>query len=109
VRRTLTISVLLLVLGGCASDIEMMNNQLNPSEQQRIAQARGLNDYQLCFYYFDNQTGSWRSKERRYKSYVPVVDEVDRRNLDCSQFPEFSKKEEWKRQWIKDFEAEVQK
>tara|TARA_B100000780_G_scaffold262271_1_gene215280 strand:- start:42 stop:368 length:327 start_codon:yes stop_codon:yes gene_type:complete len=102
---------LLLLFGivGCAGDIEMLNNDLNPSAQQRAAEVRGFNDYKLCFYYFDNQFGGWRSKEYRYKLYVPVVDEVDKRNLDCSQFPEFSKKEEWKRQWIKDYESALNK
>lgn len=98
--------LLLFVIVGCATDIEMFKNELNPSEQQRIAKAEGLNDYQLCFYYFDTAAASWRSKERRYESYVPIVNEIERRNLDCKQFPEFVDKEEWKKQWIKDFESE---
>ena len=98
--------LLLFGIVGCASDIEMLKSAWNPSEQREIAEAKGYDDYQLCFMYFDREYASWRSKEIRYKTYVPIVNEVDRRNLDCKQFPEFEDKEEWKRQWIKDFESE---
>ena len=103
------ILALLLLFGivGCANDIEMLKSGFNPSEQQKIAVTKGYDDYQVCFIYFDRVGASWRSKEVRYKSYVIIVNEIDRRNLDCKQFPEFEDKEEWKRQWIKDFESEA--
>ena len=102
-KKILALSLLFGIVG-CASDIELLRNEINPSQQQRIAIAQGLNDYQLCVSYFDEVAGSLRSKEHRYKIYVPIINEVNRRSLDCSQFPEFSGKDGWKEQWIKDYE-----
>ena len=95
-----TLALVLLVFGivGCATA---------PSVEQRQAKAKGFDDYKLCFHYFDRKGGSWRSKDHRYQMYIPIVQEIDSRNLDCRLFPEFASEKEWKREWIKEYEEQI--
>ena len=102
--KHLTITLLtLLVLGGCAG----FNEAVNPSIEIQTARIQGHDDYTLCFLYFDTWGGSGRSDEFRYPGYVATVNEVDKRELNCRKFPELSKKKDFMREWIKEYEKQL--
>ena len=76
------------------------------SPQGRDAIYRGMDDYTLCTQYYSKLSGGARSQEFRYQNYKSIVDEVDRRELDCRYFPEFKNREVFIRKRIRLFEEE---
>tara|TARA_B110000444_G_C18600420_1_gene482794 strand:+ start:25 stop:321 length:297 start_codon:yes stop_codon:yes gene_type:complete len=94
--KHLTITLLtLLVLGGCISN------------QGRISILEAESDFSVCIQYFQPKLfGSARSQEWRYDHYKSIVNEIDKRNLDCKKFPDFDKKTSYFRERIEKFETE---
>ena len=64
-------------------------------------------DFAMCSMYFQPKLfGAARSQEWRYNIYKMVVNEIDKRNLDCYRFPDFENKKSYFRDRIKKFESE---
>ena len=101
-KKLLLISV--LIISGCAE----YNDFANPSPVIIESRISRTDDFNLCDRYL-GAYASLRSKEFNYRNLKPVVDEVKRRNLDCNSFPEFSKKEPWLEDWIKEYEESLEK
>ena len=72
----------------------------------QTAQIQGFDDYTLCSLYFDSWIGGGRSDEFNYPGRVATVNEVDKRELNCRKFPELSKKKDFMREWIKEYEKQ---
>jgi hypothetical protein len=100
-----TLALVLIVLGfvGCAG----LDELVNPSTEIRTARIQGYNDYKLCQLYFDTFTGSGRSDEFRYPGYVEIIKEVEVREINCRKFPELSKKKDFIREWVKEYEKRI--
>jgi len=84
----------LLSFGGCVSD------------QGLVSIYESQSGYTLCGIYFTKYYGSARSKQYRYDFYKLIVNEIDRRGLDCRSFPDFDHKEDFMRDRIEKFEKD---
>ena len=65
-----------------------------PASQWQNADDRGL-----CFTYYSN-FGSARDNDFKLMNYTRIINEIDRRNLNCRAFSEFSSKKDWMRNWV---------
>ncbi len=87
----------LVLLGGCAT----------PSEERLKAFYKtSINDYELCKMYFRTWQGAARNQEYRYKEYKRIVGEKERRELDCTIFPELTGKRPYMEERIKLYEEQ---
>ena len=84
----------LLSFGGCVSD------------QGLISLTESHSGYLLCSMYFSKAALAGRSKQIRYEHYKRIVNELDRRGLDCRSFPDFDHKEDFIRDRIEKFEKD---
>ena len=82
---------LLLLFGivGCTS------TTFNPP----ASQWQNTDDRGLCFTYYSNY-GSARNNDFKLMNYTRIINEIDRRNLNCRAFSEFSSKKDWMRNWV---------
>jgi len=82
---------LLLLFGivGCTS------TTFNPP----ASQWQNTDDRGLCFTYYSNY-GSGRNNDFKLMNYTRIINEIDRRNLNCRAFSEFSSKKDWMRNWV---------
>ena len=94
--KKLTILIaMLMAIGGCAS----------PQAIVSIYEAQS--DFHICFAYFQPKIfGAARSQEWRYNYYKRVVNEIDKRNLDCRKFPDFDNRTDYFRDRIEKFEKD---
>ena len=84
----------LLSFGGCVSDQGLMS--INES----------LSGFALCDISFTKAILAARSKQIRYEHYKRIVNEIDRRGLDCRSFPDFDHKQDFMRDRIEKFEKD---
>ncbi|MGY8986776.1 MAG: hypothetical protein ACKVIX_09145 [Sphingomonadales bacterium] len=103
--KSLTITLLtFLVLGGCTTTLY---DEIYPSPQRAESIVTFLNDYDLCYMSFDRYYAAARSKEFKYMFRKPTVEEIKRRNLNCKNFSEFSKKKDWMEAWVEEYEGSL--
>ena len=94
----------LLVLGGCTTTL---SDEWNTSPQRAESMVVSFDDFRLCEWSFNKTYGAIRSKEFQYRFKKPVVEEITRRNLNCKDFPEFSKKKDWIEDWVNEYEESL--
>jgi hypothetical protein len=87
----------LLFLGSC---------QTTPSEQALASSYEAYSGVQLCGFTYLKYWGVLASKQRIYKYYKAIVNEIDSRGLDCRSFPEYEQAEEVMRDRIEKFEKD---
>jgi len=90
----------LLSFGGCAVEGGFK------STQGLISITESHSGYTLCGMSFSKVTLAARSKQIRYEHYKRIVNEIDRRGLDCRSFPDFDHKEDFMRDRIEKFEKD---
>ena len=96
-KKLLLISV--FILGGCQTQF---------SDEAIIATYQGTNDFELCLAYYSKKIALASNKETRYRLYKIIINEIDRRSLDCKTFPEFLDKEKWMEEWIQEYEESLE-
>ena len=84
----------LLSFGGCVS------------EQALVSMYETFSGYSLCNASFNKMSLALSSKQIRYEQYKRIVNEIDRRGLDCRSFPDFDHKEDFMRDRIEKFEKD---
>ena len=87
----------LLFLGSCAT---------TPSEQALASMYEAYSGVNLCWFYYGKNWGVLASKQKMYEKYKLIVNEIDRRGLDCRSFPDFDQYEEVMRDRIEKFEKD---
>ena len=89
--------LLIIFLTACAT----------PSEERvKAIYKTKINDYELCKMYFRTWQGAARNQEYRYKEYKRIVGEKERRELDCTIFPELTGKRPYMEKRIKLYEEQ---
>ena len=92
--KNIFLALMVFGLVGCVSNQAMMS----------IYEAES--DFAMCSLYFQPKLfGAARSQEWRYNIYKMVVNEIDKRNLDCNKFPDFDNKTSYFRERIDKFET----
>ena len=76
------------------------------SPQAMDAVVRGWDDYQICYQYFFKPGGVLGSQKSRYIMYKPILEEIERRELDCKMFPEFKNKEPFMEERVRLYEEQ---
>ena len=76
------------------------------SPQAMDAVVRGWDDYQICYQYFFKPGGVVGSQKSRYIMYKPILEEIERRELDCKMFPEFKNKKPFMEERVKLYEEQ---
>jgi hypothetical protein len=76
------------------------------SPQAMDAVVRGWDDYQICYQYFYKHVGVVGSQKSRYVMYKPILEEIERRELDCKMFPEFKNKKPFMEERVRLYEEQ---
>jgi len=76
------------------------------SPQANDALVRGWNDYRFCGAYFSKSVLAARSQEYRYAFYKSILDEKNKRQLDCKMFPEFKNKKPFMEERVRLYEEQ---
>jgi len=102
-KKLFLISLLFLIVSGCAITPEM-----NPSQELWDVRAEGWDTLMLCTTK-DSIYAKARSDEHRYKVYTAILNELEKRDFDCKSIPETADKEEWWEGWVKEYEESLEK
>ena len=87
-------------------ELEKYRDADRQEEAQQISLTESHSGYLLCSMYFSKAALAGRSKQIRYEHYKRIVNEIDRRGLDCRSFPDFDHKEDFIRDRIEKFEKD---
>tara|TARA_B100000029_G_scaffold514279_1_gene616466 strand:+ start:405 stop:695 length:291 start_codon:yes stop_codon:yes gene_type:complete len=68
----------------------------------------GYNDYFLCVKYFAKGEYWMYSDEEKYTTYKITINEIDERNLNCRSYPDLDWRNDFMRDWVKEYEESLE-
>jgi hypothetical protein len=93
-NRTLALVLMVFGIVGCSS------TTFNPSADHWVS----MPSTSLCFTYYSNY-GVARMKQWRYENYSRIINEIDRRGINCQSFAKPLDRD-WMRDWVKNYDKE---